>query len=189
MQHSENLLNIVYYPGAILRKKAAPVERITPEMSEFIARMADTMYESNGVGLAAPQVGIALRIIVVDVDDCLHAVINPVIIASEGSQTGIEGCLSLPGLHGDVTRAQRVTVRGLNLQGKRITLSGEGMWARCMQHEIDHLDGVLFIDRVLPETLHWVTGETDANGHLVERPTTLDEAMQIFERQMALSHS
>lgn len=189
MQDRQDLLKVVYYPDAVLRKKAAPVDRITPEMAEFIARMADTMYASNGVGLAAPQVGISLRIIVVDVDDRLHAVINPVITEQEGEQTGIEGCLSLPGLHGDVTRAHRVTVRGINLRGKRITLSGEGMWARCMQHEIDHLDGVLFTDRVLPETLHWVTGETDDDDNLIERPTTLEDALQLFERQMALTKS
>lgn len=180
METKVSRLDVLHYPAAILRKKAPRVERVTPELAAFIDEMADEMYASNGVGLAAPQVGIALRLIVVDADDRLQAVINPEIIAQEGSQTGTEGCLSLPNLHGDVLRAERITVRGLNAQGKKITLSGEGLWARCMQHEIDHLDGVLFIDRALPDSLYWVTGETDGDGNYLQRPTTLEEALKVF---------
>lgn len=176
---------IMIYPDPVLRRTAAPVVRVTPEIRQFIAEMGETMYASHGVGLAAPQVGIALRIIVVDAGDGLRAVINPQIIAREGSQTGPEGCLSLPQLHGEVTRAERVVVRGLNTRGKQVTLSGDDLWARAMQHEIDHLDGVLFIDRVNPNSLAWTTGETDEDGHSIERPTSLEDARRFFERQSA----
>ena len=158
-------LVIVKYPDPVLRKKAAPVQRVTPEIVDFIKAMAETMYDSNGVGLAAPQVGISLRIIVVDAGNGLQPLINPEIITREGSQTGTEGCLSLPDLHGEVTRAQRVEVRGLNLRGKKITLMGEDLWARAIQHEIDHLDGILFTDLVIPDSLIWATGETDDDGN------------------------
>lgn len=179
-------LSIVKYPDPVLRKKAAPVGRITPEIQDFIARMGDLMYDSNGVGLAAPQVGIALRIIVVDAGDGLQGLINPQIHLSEGSQTGSEGCLSLPRLYGEVTRADRVTVRALNEKGRKVSLSGEGLWARAMQHEIDHLDGVLFTDRVCPDTMHWLTEELDSDGNHVMRATTLEEALHFFERQATL---
>lgn len=179
-------LQIVKYPEAVLRKRAALVERVTPELAQFMMEMGEIMYAANGVGLAAPQVGISLRIIVVDVGDGLQALVNPKIVASSGTQTGIEGCLSLPNLHGDVTCAERVTVRALNKRGKRVTLSGEGLWARAMQHEIDHLDGILFTDRVDMNTLRWATGEEDADGNCIERATTLEEALQYFEQQVAL---
>ena len=182
MEYDMSRLQIVKYPGAVLRKKAVTVDRVTPELQNFMADMAEIMYESRGVGLAAPQVGISLRIIVVDTDDRLQTIINPKITRAEGSQTGVEGCLSLPGLHGDVTCAASVTVRGLNRFGKKITLSGEGLWARAIQHEIDHLDGHLFIDRVDASTLRWVTGETDENDNQIERPTTLMDALAVFER-------
>lgn len=176
-------MQIVKYPAVVLRKKAVTVDRVTPELQEFFANMAELMYESRGVGLAAPQVGISLRIIVVDTDDKLQTIINPKITHAEGSQTGVEGCLSLPGLHGDVTCAETVTVRGLNRFGKKITLSGDGLWARAIQHEVDHLDGRLFIDRVDTSTLRWVTEQTDENGESIERPTTLADAKTVFERQ------
>lgn len=179
-------LPIKYYPDPVLTKRAATVERVTPELARFIAQMRETMYDARGVGLAAPQVGVSLRIIVVDADDHFVALVNPQIIARDGSQTGHEGCLSLPNLHADVTRALRVTVQGLNVRGKKITLSGEGLWARAIQHEVDHLDGVLFTERADRATFCWVTGETDADDNLIERPTTWEEAERIFTRDMAL---
>ena len=178
----KNPLRIAQYPDPILRKRAAAVERVTPEIATFIAQMRETMYASHGVGLAAPQVGISLRIIVVDTDDIFFALINPQIIARGGTQTGVEGCLSLPDLHAEVTRAMQVTIQGLNLRGKRITLSGDGLWARAMQHETDHLDGVLFIDQAAPDSFRWATNETDAEGHIIERPTSLEDALRVFER-------
>lgn len=182
-------LSIVYYPDPVLRKKAAPVTRITPEIISFAEAMLETMYASNGAGLAAPQVGVSLRLIVVDVDGRPHLLVNPQIVSREGSQTGVEGCLSLPNLHGDVTRAQKVVVQATNLRGKKVTLSGEGMWARAMQHETDHLDGVVFTDRVIPESLHWVTGEQDAEGNLIERATSLEDALAFFERRATLTRA
>ena len=110
-------LSIVQYPDPVLRKKAAPVSRLTPEIQDFIARMAETMHGHNGVGLAAPQVGISLRIFIVDVGEGPKALLNPQIHLSEGSQTGTEGCLSFPRLYGEVTRAERVVVRALNEKG------------------------------------------------------------------------
>lgn len=173
-------LQIVKYPDPVLLKKAARVERVTPEIYAFTEGMVETMREDNGVGLAAPQVGVSLRIIVVEVDEKVHALINPQIITREGSETTVEGCLSLPRLYGDVERAERVTVTGTNARGKKVTLSGEGLWARAMQHEIDHLDGVLFIDRVIPDSLHWITEE---DGNSTSKPTSLEEAKKFFERQ------
>ncbi|HEX2952225.1 MAG TPA: peptide deformylase [Armatimonadota bacterium] len=185
MQTKTSRLDIVQYPAQVLRKKAAPVDRVTPEMAYFVEEMAELMYASNGVGLAAPQVGISLRIIVVDIGDGLQELINPVIVSREGSQTGAEGCLSLPGLYGDVERADRIVIRGLNRLGKKITLAGEGYWARAMQHETDHLDGKLFTDLVIPESVHWVTGDTDSSGELIERAASLEEALRFFESKAA----
>lgn len=179
-------LVIVKYPDPILRKKSSRIERVTPEIREFMADMVETMRGDNGVGLAAPQVGVSLRIIVVEVEEKVHALINPQIIDSEGSQTGTEGCLSLPRLYGEVTRAQSVTVTGTNQRGKKVTLSGEGLWARAMQHEIDHLDGVLFIDRVDAETLFWLTTERDSDDEYRTKPTTIEEATRFFEQQATL---
>ncbi len=179
------VMPVTKYPDPVLAKHAMSVERVTPELAQFIERMRETMYASHGVGLAAPQVGVSLRIIVVDTDDRFVALINPQIIAREGSQTGVEGCLSLPNLHADVTRAMRVTVQALNARGKKVTLSGEGLWARAMQHEIDHLDGVLFVEFADPATFRWVTGETTADDELIERPTTREEALRVLERTVA----
>jgi len=180
-------LRIVKYPDPVLRKKTSPIQRVTPEIQEFITRMGETMHASHGVGLAAPQVGISLRIIVVDTGDGIQALINPQIHLSEGTQTGAEGCLSLPNLYGEVTRAERVVVRGMNEKGKKVSLSGEGLWARAMQHEIDHLDGVLFTDRVRPETMFWLTDEVDEDGEHITKATSLEEALRFFERQASLT--
>jgi peptide deformylase len=181
---TNNELNIQIYPAAVLRKKAAPIERLTPQLQALGQDMVDLMREADGVGLAAPQVGISLRIITVEANNKLHILFNPVIISRVGEETGTEGCLSLPRLYGEVTRAERVTVRGLNQHGKRVTYSGDGLWARAIQHEVDHLDGVLFIDRVLPESLHWLTNETDADGNLLHRFTSLEDALRVFEQRV-----
>ncbi len=179
-------LIIVKYPDPVLRKKAAPITRMTPEIREFIARMHELMQSANGVGLAAPQVGISLRIIIVDAGDGAQTLINPQIHLSEGHEQGSEGCLSLPRLYGEVMRAERVVVRAMNDKGRKITLSGEGLWARAIQHEIDHLDGVLFTDRVRPDTLVWMTDDVDDEGKHITRATSLEDALRYFERQAAL---
>ncbi len=141
----------------ILRKVCKPVTKMNARTLMLIDDMFDTMYESNGVGLAAPQVGVLKRIVVIDVmDDNPLVLINPEIIESDGEQTGEEGCLSLPGLSGEVTRPMHVICKALNENMEEITVEGEGLLARCICHELDHLDGKLYKDIVHEGTLHRV---------------------------------
>ncbi len=139
---------IVKEPDEVLHKKAKEITKITPNVQKLLTDMAETMYDADGVGLAAPQVGILKRAIVVDVGDehGLIELINPEIVASSGEQLGSEGCLSIPALNGEVRRAMEVTVKGLDRDGKEITVTGSELLARALQHEIDHLNGVLFTD-------------------------------------------
>ncbi|MDO3409376.1 peptide deformylase [Saccharibacillus sp. CPCC 101409] len=139
---------IVKEPDEVLHKKAKEVTKITPNVRKLMDDMAETMYDADGVGLAAPQVGILKRIIVIDAGDenGLIAMINPEIVERDGEQFGAEGCLSIPGFQGDVRRAMTVTVKGLDREGAEFTVTGSELLARAFQHEIDHLDGVLFTD-------------------------------------------
>lgn len=139
---------IVTEPDEVLHKKAKEVTKITPNVQKLLTDMAHTMYDADGVGLAAPQVGILKRLIVVDVgdDNGLIELINPEIIESNGEQLGSEGCLSIPGLNGQVRRALEVTVKGLDRNGEEVKITGRDLLARAFQHEIDHLNGVLFTD-------------------------------------------
>lgn len=132
----------------VLRKKSKEVKEINERMLTLIDDMAETMYEANGVGLAAPQVGVLRRIVVIDIGEGLYELINPVIIETDGSQTGDEGCLSLPGKTGVVTRPDYCRVEALNRKGEKITVEGRGLMARALCHEIDHLDGILYMDKV-----------------------------------------
>ncbi|PKM90945.1 MAG: peptide deformylase [Firmicutes bacterium HGW-Firmicutes-12] len=141
------IYQIVKKGDSILRENARVVKEITPNIIKLLDNMQDTMYAANGVGLAAPQIGISKRVIIVDTGDELLELINPEVLMSEGEQTDTEGCLSVPGLVGDVTRAYKVKVRALNRAGNEIEITGEEITARALQHEIDHLDGVLFIDK------------------------------------------
>ena len=131
-----------------LRKQCKPVEKFDLRLKVLLKDMADTMYKANGVGLAAPQVGILRRVVVIDVGDGLIELVNPEIIATEGEQEGPEGCLSLPGRQGYVRRPNKVTVRAQDRNGKFFELTGEGLLARAFCHELDHLDGVLYIDKM-----------------------------------------
>lgn len=131
----------------VLKEICKPVEKIDRNIRQTLNDMAETMYKANGVGLAAPQIGISLRLVVIDVGDGLIELINPTIIKSEGREKDTEGCLSIPDIYGEVERFSKVTVEGLNRHGKKQCLVGEGLLARAFQHELDHLDGVLFIDR------------------------------------------
>lgn len=134
---------------SILRKICKPVTEMTPRLSQLIDDMFDTMYEANGVGLAAPQVGIVKRIVVIDIGDKNPlTLINPEIIETSGEQTGDEGCLSLPGKVGQVTRPMRVVCKALDRDMNEITVTGEGLLARAICHETDHLDGILYKDKV-----------------------------------------
>lgn len=136
----------------ILKEVAEPVLHVDKKVRKLLDDMAETMYSADGVGLAAPQVGVSLRVIVIDVEDELIELINPIIIKKEGCELGNEGCLSIPGVFGEVERFAEVTVTGLNRYGKKISISGTGMLSRALQHEIDHLEGILFIEKA--QTIH-----------------------------------
>lgn len=143
------ILEIKEYGEPILREKALPVEEVTPEILNLIKDMAETMYTASGVGLAASQVGVPKRIILVDgEEDGLIVLINPMIIKSEGEVVEEEGCLSVPDIYSQVKRSFKVTIKALNENGDPIEITKEDLIARALQHEIDHLDGILFIDRI-----------------------------------------
>lgn len=143
------LRNIRTYGDEVLRKKSRRVEEINDRILTLIRDMIDTMYNADGVGLAAPQVGILKRVIVIDVGDGPVALINPEIIAAEGEQIDEEGCLSIPGRGGSVIRPYKVKVKALNEKGEEIIVEGEELFARALCHEIDHLEGVLFVDKIV----------------------------------------
>ncbi len=133
----------------IVRQKAKKVGKVDAQMRSLLADLADTMRAAPGVGLAAPQLGVPLRVAVVEVEKTLYTLVNPEIVEpSKETQTGPEGCLSIPGYWAEVTRPLRVRVRALGRGGKRFTTTAEGFLARALQHEIDHLDGILYIDRL-----------------------------------------
>jgi len=135
----------------VLRRSAETVHEITDEIRAICSIMVEAMIRANGAGLAAPQIGIAKRIIVLDVEGEFHILINPELISVEGeSDVLVEGCLSLPGVNAPVTRGTRATISGTTLEGERIELTGEGLLARAIQHEMDHLNGHLFIDHLSP---------------------------------------
>jgi len=147
----------------LLRQRSKPVLNINEDVVELVAHMERIMRAANGVGLAAPQLGILQRIFVYDAGDGFQAIINPKILGKKGEQVGVEGCLSIPGLQGDVVRANEVVVKGADQFGKPVRIRSEGLGARVIQHENDHLDGILFIDRN-PTDLHWVTADEEGEG-------------------------
>lgn len=130
----------------VLRKVSKPVEKMTTRLEELIDDMIETMKHADGVGLAAPQVGVLRRIIVLDVDEKEYVLINPEIVQEDGVQCGQEGCLSIPGIYMNVTRPNRVVVKALDREMKEITVEGTELLARALCHEIDHLNGILFRD-------------------------------------------
>lgn len=141
------MLEIMTAGNPVLKTICSPVEKIDKRLRKFLDEMAETMYASEGVGIAAPQVGETIRAVVVDVDKKnRYDLINPVITLREGSVVDNEGCLSCPDLFGDVERAEKIRVEYINRFGKKKTLDADGLLARCIQHELDHLDGRLFID-------------------------------------------
>ena len=140
------LLPILSFPDPRLRTIAKPVEEVTAEIRQLAADMLETMYDACGVGLAAPQVGILKRIVVIDIGDGPIILINPEILMTSGEQTGEEGCLSVPGMSGQVTRPNYVKVKALDMDMNEQIYEGEGLLARAFCHELDHLDGQLFID-------------------------------------------
>ncbi len=147
---------VVKIPAAVLRQKANKVSKVSAKTLKLVDELMRVMKLANGIGLAAPQLGHLNRIVVIAPDGMKPmALINPVVVKAEGEQVGQEGCLSIPGLYGDVQRAMFVEVEALDRTGHEILLKMQGMPARVVQHEIDHLDGILFIDKVDPATLHW----------------------------------
>jgi peptide deformylase len=171
---------IVVVDNPVLRRRAKKIAKITPEMRKLIEDMIETMRDAPGVGLAAPQVGVSERLIVVeyaegeeDADDeappakkKLYVVVNPEIVwASDEMVEGTEGCLSIPGWVGDVARHESVVVKGLNREGRKLKIEAKGWLARIFQHEVDHVDGVLYIDRLIsPDSLRrWPPPEEE--GH------------------------
>ena len=144
---------IVKYGERVLQQPAREVDSITPEIQTLLTDMVETMYAAPGIGLAAPQVGVPLRIFVIDLSvgrdaDGLITMINPVFVERDGMQLEEEGCLSVPGFNATVPRPARVVVKGLDRNGRQQQLEGTGLLARAFQHEIDHLDGSLFLDRL-----------------------------------------
>ncbi|HOK43937.1 MAG TPA: peptide deformylase [Thermoclostridium caenicola] len=142
--------NIVKEGDDVLRKRSKEVKEINDKIRELFEDMKETLYAcGNGIGLAAPQVGILKRMIVIDLGDGPMEIINPVIVEQEGEQIEIEGCLSIPGVYGEVKRPARVVVEYTNLNGEKVRVEGTELLARCLSHEIDHLDGILFTDKVI----------------------------------------
>ena len=144
----------------VLRKKAHPVTTIDRRIIALLNDMADSMYAADGCGLAAPQVGILRRVVVIDIGEGLVELINPVLIEASGEDIGPEGCLSLPGKRGIVKRPARAVVRAVDRKGREIEVAGEGYMARALCHELDHLDGILYIDTMIED----VTGRDDEEG-------------------------
>lgn len=143
------ILKILHYPDARLHKLAKPVQEITEATRKLVHNMAETMYAAPGIGLAANQVDVHQQIIVIDISethDDLLVLINPELLASSGEVEREEGCLSVPGIYDNVTRAEHVSVRALDLQGKSFTLKADGLLARCVLHEMDHLKGKVFVE-------------------------------------------
>jgi len=150
------VLPIVKFPDPVLKKRAEEVKEITPEIRELLEDMVETMYDAPGIGLAAPQVGELVRVVVIDVDDPeeegekfgILKLINPEIISSTGKIDSEEGCLSIPDVRETISRSETVTVRAMDENGEVKEITAEGLLSRCLQHEIDHLNGVLFIDHL-----------------------------------------
>ncbi|GCE11060.1 peptide deformylase [Tengunoibacter tsumagoiensis] len=141
--------NIITTENPILRQKAKKVHHFDSSLPKLVEDMFETMHEAHGVGLAAPQIALSIRVFVAEYEDRKVAIFNPEIIKAEGEEIGPEGCLSIPGYIGEnIRRAAKVVVKGQDVRGKNIRVTGEGWFARIMQHEIDHLDGILFIDRL-----------------------------------------
>ncbi|MCK9526500.1 MAG: peptide deformylase [Limnochordia bacterium] len=155
-------LPIVTVGDPVLEQKAVEVPKITKKIAKLIDDMLETMYEANGAGLAAPQVGVSQRIIVLDVGDGPVVLVNPSIVAASGEDIDVEGCLSIPERWVYVKRAAAVEIMGLNEKGKSVRIEADGFFARALQHEIDHLDGVLMLERMLAEAEVEVKPEEEA---------------------------
>ncbi len=167
MEEIMAIRNIRKMGDRVLTKKCRPVEEMTPRIRELIGDMLDTMYQEYGVGLAASQVGVLKRIVVIDVGEGPHILVNPVIVETSGEQTGDEGCLSLPGKTGTVTRPNYAKVEALNENMEPIVLEGTELLARAICHECDHLDGIMYVEHVEGE-LRDVTADEEYGDEVEE---------------------
>ncbi len=164
---------ILRFPNPILKKKAKAVKRITPEITKLIDDMLETMRKAPGVGLAAPQIGESVRVIVAELvpegkEPLTLALVNPKILSKSGKQTFTEGCLCLPGVEAPIERSSKVAVKALNRSGENVEITAEGLLATILQHEIDHLNGIVFIDRVKdPSSIKHVPPETEKREELI----------------------
>lgn len=171
----------------VLRRKAPKVREITEETRELLDDMVETMIDAPGIGLAAPQIGHCTRCIVVrdradDEGEKVYRIVNPRVLAKEGEQWAYEGCLSLPTLQAEVCRPMNIIVTGLDETGEPVRLQAEGLLARALLHEIDHLDGILFVDRADPDTIGWMIPDpSDEDGYRLE-DATVAEVMAAFDR-------
>ena len=157
-------LPVVSYPDPLLRRKAKKVSNIDSSVQRLINDMVETMHQVRGVGLAAPQIGVPLRVIVIELPgEETIAMVNPEIVKRSGERLVIEGCLSVPGYRGEIKRSLKVTAKGLDLRGREIRIKGEGLLAQALEHETDHLNGILYIDHVESEDkLYKAEAETEA---------------------------
>jgi peptide deformylase len=152
----------------VLVTRATRVPRVDDTIRKLMDDMVETMIDAHGAGLAAPQVGVPLRVIVLKVDNQIYQLANPEMVRCEGEQTGFEGCLSVPGLIGEVIRCQRVVAKGQNRHGREIRVKGDGLLARAIQHEVDHLDGILFTTKVIEGTLRRWDPADEAQAEALE---------------------
>ncbi|MGQ9560532.1 MAG: peptide deformylase [Candidatus Oleimicrobiaceae bacterium] len=179
----EEILQVRVYGDPVLRSLALPVTNIDDRLRRLIPVMVRTMREADGVGLAANQIGLLQRLIVVAEGDTVHVLINPEIVSwSTRTAVDTEGCLSLPGLQAQVERASKVVVRGLDQEGKEVELVARGLLARIFQHEIDHLNGVLFIDRMENGSLQWIR-RREGSEDLDYVDTDLGEVRRTFRQR------
>jgi len=160
---SMGIKDILLYGEDVLRQPAEPVDPSDAQLKELVDRMIQVLQDAKGLGLAANQIGVPKQVIVYDTPEGPQALLNPKIVRREGKEVEIEGCLSIPGLQGEVHRATSITVEGLDLQGNTVRIKAEGLLARVFQHELDHLNGSLFVDHADPDTLQWVTEESSEN--------------------------
>jgi peptide deformylase len=185
MTRKPAMRRILYCGDPILRRPASRVRRIDDEVCSLLDDMAETMVRADGLGLAAPQVGVSNAIVTIRTDpdsDTVLELINPRIVEVEGEQEGAEGCLSLPTLRGIVLRPMRVLVQATDREGEEIEVEGEGLMARCLAHELDHLAGKLYIDLADPDSLCWMRpDEREELGYRTE-PVSVEEARAAFNR-------
>jgi peptide deformylase len=162
-------LTIRLYGDPVLRRKSREVEEVNGDIRKLIDNMAKLMYQNKGLGLAAPQVGILKRAIIADVGDGLVNLVNPKILWRQGKDTMSEGCLSIPGINLEIKRSKEVIVEGLTKKGEKVQLGAVGLLARVLQHEIEHLDGILIIDRVPKKKIKPIKKELDKIKAMIQK--------------------